>query len=115
MPVKRVYLEVYIIDKYSKWRLFVSPGLHIRDQSLDMLGLNTGDFKLFFDVFTSSPYVDPSFDLFGVSSQSLALSFSDFYQLPNALRVAVLERTDFYDLHLFFFDQDELVVDETRD
>ena len=79
MPVKRVYLKVYVIDEDAEGRFLVSPGLHIGNQSLDMLCLDAGCLRQLFYLLTSSPNVYSSLDLFGVPSQSLALGLSYLY------------------------------------
>lgn len=115
MSVKRIYLKVYVIYKDSKGRVLLSPGLQVRYQSFSMFAFNAVALRRLFNVLTSPPYVYPSLNLFGVSSQPLAFGLSYLYELPDALRVAVLERTDFHDLHFFFFDEYELVVIKLRD
>ena len=68
MPIKRIYLKVYIVSKDAERRLFFSPILHIGDQSLYIFLFDAGSLRWLFDLLTCSPYVDPSLDLFGVSS-----------------------------------------------
>jgi hypothetical protein len=80
------------------------PLLDLYNQPLCVFGIDLCLFFYRLDFLTNLPNIYSSLDLFGIPSKTLTFCLPYFDKFPYTLRIAILERTDFNDLHLFIFD-----------